>query len=83
METVETPGLREVRVAVTQLFGEGGIIVINGQPGVGKTFATRAVLASSGLPVAWVDMPDTPKGKETSARIFAAVTGCRKSIRCG
>jgi hypothetical protein len=81
VETVETPGLREVRVAVTQLFGDGGIVVVNGQPGVGKTFATRVVLGASGLPVAWVDMPDTPKGKETSARIFAAVTGRRPPYR--
>lgn len=78
---LETPGLRELRIAVAQLFGAGGIIAVNGPPGVGKTFATRTVLERSDLPVHWVDMPDTPKGKEASARVFAAVTGRRPPAR--
>ncbi len=80
-EVLETPGLRELRIAVTQLFDSGGIIAVNGPPGVGKTYATRTVLEHAGFPVHWVDMPDTPKGKEASARVFAAVTGRRPPVR--
>jgi hypothetical protein len=78
---LDTPGLRELRLAVTQLFDTGGIITVNGPPGVGKSYATRTVLTDAGLPLHWVDMPDTPKGKEASARIFAAVTGQRPPPR--
>jgi len=76
-ETINTPGLREIRIAVTQLFDDGGIILVDGKPGVGKTFATKCVLSSMDVPVHWVDMPDTPKGKEANARIYTAVTGRR------
>lgn len=80
-QTIQTPGLREIRVAVTQLFSDGGIILIDGNPGVGKTFATKSVLAKLEVPVHWVDMPDTPRGKEANARIFTAVTGHRPPDR--
>ena len=79
--TIETPGLREIRVGVTHLFDDGGIILVDGKPGVGKTFGTKFVLAGLGIPVHWVDMPDTPRGKEANARIFAAVTGRRPPAR--
>ena len=75
--TVETPGLRKIRLAVTELFEEGGVVVVDGKPGVGKTFGTRQVLSNSGVKVCWADMPDTPKGKEANARVFTAVTGSR------
>ena len=61
---LETPGLRELRIAVAQLFEVGGIIVVNGPPGVGKTYATTTVLRDAGLPLHWADMPDTPKAKK-------------------
>ena len=79
--TVETPGLREIRVAVTHLFEDGGIILVDGKPGVGKTFGTKFVLSGLDVPVHWVDMPDTPRGKEANARIFTAVTGRRPPAR--
>ena len=79
--TIETPGLREIRVAVTHLFSDGGIILVDGNPGVGKTFGTKSVLAGLAVPVYWVDMPDTPRGKEANARIFTAVTGHRPPAR--
>lgn len=79
--TVETPGLREIRLAVNQLCDSGGIILIDGKPGLGKTFGTREVLAGLDVRVHWVDMPDTPKGKEANARIFTAVTGQRPPMR--
>jgi DNA transposition AAA+ family ATPase len=79
--TLETPGLREIRIAARQLYGDGGILLVDGKPGVGKTFGTRFVLTEIGIPVYWADMPDTPKGKEANARIFAAVTGHRAPHR--
>lgn len=78
---VDTPGLREIRLAVNQLHQSGGIVLIDGKPGVGKTFGTRHVLAGLDIRVHWADMPDTPKGKEANARIFTAVTGRRPPMR--
>jgi DNA transposition AAA+ family ATPase len=79
--TVETSGLKEIRLAIQHLRGNGGIVAIDGRPGVGKTFATRFVLSGLDLRVCWADMPDTTKGKEASARIFSAVTGKRPRIQ--
>jgi Cdc6-like AAA superfamily ATPase len=55
--------------------------LIDGKPGVGKTFSTREVLADLNHNFYWADMPDTPKGKEAIARIFTAVTGKRPALR--
>lgn len=79
--TISTPGLREIQVAVTQLYNTGGIILVDGVPGVGKTFGTMHVLSTLDIRVHWADMPDTPKGKEANARIYTAVTGRRPPLR--
>lgn len=79
--TIRTPGLREIQHSVTQLYDSGGIVLIDGKPGVGKTFGTKHVLSQLGVRVHWADMPDTPKGKEANARIFTAVTGRRPPLR--
>jgi DNA transposition AAA+ family ATPase len=79
--TINTPGLREIQHAVTQLYDSGGIVLIDGKPGVGKTFGTKRVLSQLDVRVHWADMPDTPKGKEANARIFTAVTGRRTPLR--
>ena len=79
--TIPTPGLREIQHAVKQLYDSGGIVLVDGNPGVGKTFGTKQVLAQLGVRVHWADMPDTPKGKEANARIFTAVTGRRPPMR--
>lgn len=79
--TLNTPGLREIRNGVTQLIHDGGIAAVDGKPGVGKTFGTQEVLSRLDVRVHWVDMPDTPKGKEANARIYTAVTGRRPSRR--
>lgn len=79
--TIKTPGLREIQHAVSPLYASGGIVLIDGKPGVGKTFATKYVLSELGVRVHWADMPDTPKGKEANARIFTAVTGRRPPTR--
>jgi DNA transposition AAA+ family ATPase len=75
--TLETPGLREIRGSVKQLLDSGGLILIDGAVGVGKTFATRSVLRETESPVYWTDMTSTPKGKETTAKVFTAITGRR------
>jgi DNA transposition AAA+ family ATPase len=72
--TVSTPGWRKVGVAIKSL-KDSGICVVEGQPGVGKTFAVSGQLASLSLPVFWADMPHSPKGKEATSRIYQAVTG--------
>ena len=79
--TIKTPGLMEIQHAVAQLYDSGEIILIDGKPGVGKTFGTKYVLKQLGVNVHWADMPDTPKGKEANARIFTAVTGRRPPLR--
>ena len=79
--TLNTAGLRSIRRSISQLVEEGGIILIDGKPGVGKTFGTQEVLSSLDIRVHWADMPDTPKGKEATARINAAVTGRRPTNR--
>jgi len=78
---VETPGLREIGLAVEALYGHGAVMLIDGPPGVGKTFAIRWVLRSQDMPTHWVDMPDTPKGKEANAPIYCGVTGRRPNSR--
>lgn len=75
--TLNTPGLREIRANVAQLKNHGGIILIDGKPGVGKTFGTHEALTTCELNVYWADMSDTPLGKEAIARIFTAVIGRR------
>ena len=79
--TISTPGLREIQVAVAQLYNSGGIIVVDGVPGVGKTFGTKHGLSTLDIRVHWADMPDTPKGKEANARIYKAVTGRAPQLR--
>jgi len=79
--TLNTPGLRSIRNCITQLVEVGGIIPIDGKPGVGKTFGTQEVLSGLDIRVHWADMPDTPKGKEATARIYSAVTGRRPTHR--
>lgn len=78
---LNTPGLREIRSNISQLQDKGGIILIDGKPGVGKTFGTRQTLSNCNLDIYWTDMPDTPKGKEAMARIFHSVTGKHPTMR--
>lgn len=78
--TLNTPGLREIRANIIQLVATGGIILIDGKPGVGKTFGAREILASLEVKVHWADMPHAPKGKEAIARIYSAVTGRRPKM---
>lgn len=80
--TIETPGLKSITLAVNSLYATGGIIVVNGEPGVGKTFGTRHTLdALKDKPLYWADMPENPKGKEATAYIYSAVTGSRPGSR--
>lgn len=75
--TISTPGLREFRVNFRQMFGQSHVYLIDGEPGVGKTYGVRTALTELDLPTFWVDMSDTPRGKETTSRVFQAVSGRR------
>jgi DNA transposition AAA+ family ATPase len=72
--TVHTLGWRRVGIAIKSL-KETGICVIEGDPGVGKSFAVDGQLATLSVPIFWADMPHMPKGKEATSRIYQAVTG--------
>lgn len=75
--TLQTPGLREVAVNLSTLVETTGVYLIDGQPGVGKTFGVQTVLTRLEARTVWVDMSDTPRGKEATSRVFTAVTGRR------
>ena len=75
--TLPTPGLREITLNLRSLVKSTGVYLIDGQPGVGKTFGTQTVLTALEARTVWVDMSDTPRGKEATARVFTAVTGRR------
>lgn len=79
--TVRTPGLRAIELAVRSLFDDGGIVLVDGKVGVGKTYATDYVLQSMGIPIYWTDMADTSRGREANAKIYEAVAGKRPSLR--
>lgn len=79
--TVRTPGLRAIEVAVRSLFDDGGIVLVDGKVGVGKTYGTDYVLQALGVAVYWTDMADTSRGREANAKIYEAVTGKRPSMR--
>lgn len=72
---VRTTHLREVTVALTRRAVTGGAVIVEGAPGLGKTFATHLVTDGLGMPCHWVAMPDRPKGKEMIARINQVITG--------
>lgn len=57
------------------MFDVGGILLTEGPPGRGKSFAVDLAAARLGLPTYWVDMPHRPKGNETLVRVYKAITG--------
>ena len=58
-----------------------GIVAVDGPVGVGKSFAVDLAAKDVGQPVFWLDMPDRPKGKETTARILQLLTGRHTNVR--
>lgn len=59
----------------------GGVIILDGPPGLGKTAATKVLGRRLDLEKRLVAMPNRPRGKETTARILAALSGQRTNMR--
>lgn len=78
---VLTNPLREVRAALNTLVSDGGVVIVDGSPGLGKTFATNLVLQSLSVAKYWIAMPDKPRGKETTARVNEVLTGRQPEMR--
>ncbi len=75
-DAVETNYVQQVEAGVAAMFEVGGILLTEGKPGRGKSFAVDLAATRLGLPTYWVDMPHRPKGNETLVRIYKAITGC-------
>jgi len=80
-KTINTDGFRGIQLDLATSGGRSGLYVVDGAPGVGKTFAVSTYLAEHEISACWADMPDTPKGKEATQRIYRAVTGSQPSHR--
>lgn len=80
-QVVATNPLRETRAAITTLIDNGGVVIVDGDPGLGKTFATHMAVKDCNRDVLWISMPDHPRGKETTARINQALTGRMPKMR--
>ena len=80
-KVVATLPFRDVAAGVTALSQTGGLMVVDGPPGVGKTFAVNLAVRPSARDVFWLTMPHQPRGKETSARVHQQLTGRRAPIR--
>ena len=78
---VRTLSLREVRAGLSRLTATGGVVLVDGAPGLGKTFSTDLAVAQLGTEAYWIVMPNEPKGKETTARVNLALTGTMPSGR--
>lgn len=78
---VMTKELLEIRAGVNTLTAEGGVVLVDGPPGLGKSFSTDIALAGLDIERIWIAMPDRPRGKETIARIWTALTGRRPNMR--
>lgn len=74
-EPVETTYVQQVEAGIDAMFSVGGILLTEGRPGLGKSFAVDLAAARLGLPTYWVDMPHRPKGNETLIRVYRAITG--------
>src|SRR5580658_6436524 len=72
---VETTFMRETRAGLKAMARLGGIAIVEGRSGTGKTFGAWEAAKQLPQPCYWVDMPDSPKGKETTSRIYRALAG--------
>jgi DNA transposition AAA+ family ATPase len=82
---VSSDGLRSVSFYVRQAVMAWGICLVSGNPGLGKTFATREILHAlfDSLPPDTVlreeRFPKSPSAKRIAERLHYAVTGVRLS----
>lgn len=72
---VNTTFMRAARAGLTAMARLGGIVIIDGGSGTGKSFSAWEAVKQLPQPCYWVDMPDSPKGKETTSRIYRALAG--------
>lgn len=72
---VQTTQLQQVAAGMTSLREHGGVIVLDGPPGLGKTAATKVLGRRLNLEKRLIAMPNQPRGKETTARILTALQG--------
>jgi len=78
---VKHAGFRTVSFCVRESVGAGGICLITGMPGIGKTFATREVLhsifddLSPDTVLREERFPRSPSAKRIAERLLFAVTG--------
>lgn len=78
---VQTPDLQSVTLGLKTIAEFGGVITVDGAPGLGKTMASDLVYQELSLDGHWVTMPHQPRNKETTAYIHTAVTGSRVRMR--
>ena len=78
---VPTPQLKQVADGVESLVSFGGVITLDGRPGLGKSAAANLVGYAIDLQKEMVAMPNRPRGKETTAHLYEALTGQRPRMR--
>jgi replication-associated recombination protein RarA len=77
----ETTHLRQVAAGMASVRDHGGVIILDGPPGLGKTAATKILGRELNLEKRLLAMPNRPRGKETTARILTALSGERANMR--
>lgn len=78
---VQTPRLHQVAAGMASLQDHGGVVLLDGPPGLGKTAATKVLGRNLNMEKRLLAMPNRPKGKETTARILTALQGKRAQMR--
>jgi len=74
---VETFYFRQVSAAVEQMTSlrKPKPVVVQGIPGLGKSFSVHLATSALAIPTYWLEMPNHPKGKETISRIYHKLIG--------
>lgn len=78
---VKTTRIQQVAAGMTSLRDHGGVIILDGPPGLGKTAATKILGRRLDLEKRLLAMPNRPRGKETTARILCSLSGQRVNMR--
>ena len=78
---VKTKQLQQVAAGMTSLREHGGVVILDGPPGLGKTAATKVLGRKLNMEKRLIAMPNQPRGKETTARILTALQGHQPPMR--
>jgi DNA transposition AAA+ family ATPase len=73
--TVQTDLFKLAKGLVLDSSRNNGVGIVQGQPGLGKTFATSDALETLALPYYWIDVPSAPRGREFIFMVYDAMTG--------